>query len=405
MTGLEILGAAGSVLTIAEVSLRLFTAVSKFIKEARVAEDELRELMENVDHLRDTFANVQAMKEDRENCQLGQAEVKFWKSIAKSHKTCTNSLQTFEETLRDLVSGERPTGGWKQKASLRMKLNTSSSIIAKLEKNIHTHIQLVNINLTLIQVSIGTSPPAQLDTAINDSRSHIRTLRRDGQSYEVPSHMEPRDIDNDSAIDVECGINDLEESVRAARAFVLLPKLISAINNEDEDVIEVIEGLLEEGADVNFRDGDDWTPLHHAALGGNEDVIEILLEPQYKADIDATCPAGKTPLHYTTWQGWTAVAKTLLDHGAGVNIEDNAGRTCFYHAVERRKYDFVKMLLDKDVPFDMGNLPETSRDIKNLLEKYQRRNQQRNQQPTRVSPRSTASSGSSTRSLFGWRKR
>ena len=67
------------------------------------------------------------------------------------------------------------------------------------------------------------------------------------------------------------------------------------------------------------------TPLHYAAANGNPDIVNMLLdggaEPN-KADI-----YGDTPLHLAAWYGHRDLVVSLLDRGAAPNMEDECGDT------------------------------------------------------------------------------
>jgi ankyrin repeat protein len=53
--------------------------------------------------------------------------------------------------------------------------------------------------------------------------------------------------------------------------------------------------LVANGADIDARTNDGWTPLHVAANEGREEPVQFLLEN--KADINAKTSRGWTPLH------------------------------------------------------------------------------------------------------------
>ncbi|MDP7585905.1 MAG: ankyrin repeat domain-containing protein, partial [Verrucomicrobiota bacterium] len=59
--------------------------------------------------------------------------------------------------------------------------------------------------------------------------------------------------------------------------------------------IEAVKQHLVAGTDVNAKSkGNGWTPLHHAALKGQKEVVELLIEKG--ADVNAKCDVGWTPL-------------------------------------------------------------------------------------------------------------
>ncbi len=64
-----------------------------------------------------------------------------------------------------------------------------------------------------------------------------------------------------------------------------------AVDNEKVNAVRV---LLENGADPNLKDKDGLTTLHYAVLVENRKIIELLLEKN--ADVDAKDNEGETPM-------------------------------------------------------------------------------------------------------------
>ncbi|XP_073128612.1 serine/threonine-protein kinase 12-like [Henckelia pumila] len=88
-------------------------------------------------------------------------------------------------------------------------------------------------------------------------------------------------------------------------------KLMYLVNEGD---LDGIKELLDEGADVNFRDIDHRTALHVSACQGYADVAELLLENA--AEIDARDRWGSTPLADAVHYKKHDVIKLLEKHGA-----------------------------------------------------------------------------------------
>ena len=59
--------------------------------------------------------------------------------------------------------------------------------------------------------------------------------------------------------------------------------------------LERVKALLENGAEVNARDMDGLTVLHHAASDGRIDIVRLLIERG--ADVNAMDEEGRTPLY------------------------------------------------------------------------------------------------------------
>lgn len=86
--------------------------------------------------------------------------------------------------------------------------------------------------------------------------------------------------------------------------------------------VEDIHGLkscLAEGAEVNGRDQNGWTPLHRAAFKGKIESVKLLLN--HGANVDLVDDAGYTPLHCAVMAGHVQVALLLIAHGARANVK------------------------------------------------------------------------------------
>jgi uncharacterized protein len=67
--------------------------------------------------------------------------------------------------------------------------------------------------------------------------------------------------------------------------------LITAINNIN---VEIVKSLLENNADVNWKDGFNSSALMYAASKGDREIVDLLLK--YGADINANDGMGNTVL-------------------------------------------------------------------------------------------------------------
>ena len=81
---------------------------------------------------------------------------------------------------------------------------------------------------------------------------------------------------------------------------------------------DVLQVLLDAGADVNGPDDADETPLAAAANSGNIEAAGWLLD--HGAHIDRTLEFGATPLHVAIMEGHLPMVEFLLDRGADPNI-------------------------------------------------------------------------------------
>lgn len=107
------------------------------------------------------------------------------------------------------------------------------------------------------------------------------------------------------------------------------------------DCKDIVELLLTGAVDINVRDKyAGWTPLHWAALGGQQSITELLLAKG--ADVNAKGKDGETPLQRAASDGNRDVVELLLAKGADANTVDRYGNTPYrraYEFMDRWKYD------------------------------------------------------------------
>lgn len=104
----------------------------------------------------------------------------------------------------------------------------------------------------------------------------------------------------------------------------------------------VVRLLLEKGASVTAVDREGETALHAGAMGGNKTVVRLLLDKGANYSVgDAT---GWTPLHTASFSGRDAVVQLLLEEGADVLARDNDGSRAIDLATSRGKVKVVLLL-------------------------------------------------------------
>ena len=47
-----------------------------------------------------------------------------------------------------------------------------------------------------------------------------------------------------------------------------------------EGKLDKVQKLIDDGADVNLKDSDEWTPLHHVATKGHIETVKSLIDKQ-----------------------------------------------------------------------------------------------------------------------------
>jgi tankyrase len=88
---------------------------------------------------------------------------------------------------------------------------------------------------------------------------------------------------------------------------------------------DVVEYLLQFGANVHARDDGGLIPLHNACSFGHAEVVQLLLK--HGADANSRDNWNYTPLHEAAIKGKIDVCIVLLQHGADPNIRNTDGKT------------------------------------------------------------------------------
>jgi ankyrin repeat protein len=92
------------------------------------------------------------------------------------------------------------------------------------------------------------------------------------------------------------------------------PCLIAALSTSRADKLEVLDLLIENGADIEQRGHNDYTPLHWAAVHGDAQSLELLL--RHGADVTARTRIDEyeTPAEAAERAGQHGIAGRLRRH-------------------------------------------------------------------------------------------
>ena len=126
-------------------------------------------------------------------------------------------------------------------------------------------------------------------------------------------------------------------------------------NAVDFGCLEAVRILIEYNADIHIRTDVGQSPLHIAAspwdYRDQVDIMQLLLD--HGANPNARDNDNATPLHHSSWWGKEGTIKRegtvegtrlLLKHGAVIDAEDNEGRTSLQLALEHRRDEIVTCL-------------------------------------------------------------
>lgn len=113
---------------------------------------------------------------------------------------------------------------------------------------------------------------------------------------------------------------------------------------------EVTKVLLDNGADVNAKNGEGNTPLFAAVHQQNAEVAAMLIRKG--ADVNAKNNYGYAPIRAASRNGNAEILKILIDGGADVNLKDNQGSTPLHVAVDEGDAETVRILIANGADID-----------------------------------------------------
>jgi len=88
----------------------------------------------------------------------------------------------------------------------------------------------------------------------------------------------------------------------------------------DDNNVEGVKSAIQNGADVNGVDDNNWTPLITASYNDNLEIVKLLT--QLGADVNKTTSSDHSALTYGTYNDNLDIVKILIQLGADINARN-----------------------------------------------------------------------------------
>lgn len=131
---------------------------------------------------------------------------------------------------------------------------------------------------------------------------------------------------------------DVDSQIQGGRGNILF---LEASSYGQTDIVNV---LIQAGANVEFQDNDGCSPLHVASQNGHTEIAKLLIEAS-AINVESLTNEGLTPLHVASQNGHIEIVKLLLKAKANIGIQDSLHWTPLYTATANGHTEIVKLFI------------------------------------------------------------
>lgn len=126
----------------------------------------------------------------------------------------------------------------------------------------------------------------------------------------------------------------------------LAQPIIDAVKKEDIDAVRDI--LKNQPDEINHRDAEGFTPLHHSVRTTQIGMSRYLLD--HDADPKAVANNGMTPLHFVSH---SEIARLLTRYNIPLDVQDKTGSTPLHYIAERGRPGLGEVLYERLAKLDI----------------------------------------------------
>ena len=234
------------------------------------------------------------------------------------------------------------------------KITLESQLIEIIKnKEMADHIKHAKIDMLIrlgVDVNVMCGAKSALMFANDKSERKIAELLKDNGAKEFLDEGEARNLGEKLGAKCHNGGGDIDEVKelidQGAEIDVVYeggPIFTSLIWASGNGYTDVVEYLIEKGANINQKMREDVTPLMWACVKEQIDIMELLIKKG--ADINVKDEEGDTPLMHASNYGYMDIVEMLVEKGANVNEVTNGKRTALMKAVMNEHYEIAEYLI------------------------------------------------------------
>jgi uncharacterized protein len=183
--------------------------------------------------------------------------------------------------------------------------------------------------------------PLMKAATVPDAENISELLKRKAEIIRelLKAGADPQLQDNFGGTPWEQAIIKNQQELVVAFEGVKETQMIVAASTGD---VSVVKKMIEEGADVNYKDSDGWSALSEASLAGQVDVLKLLIDSH--VDVNLKHQKGWTALMVAAQKNQIQAAQVLLKAGADPKIRSDDGVTAAMIAIKQGNNDLAELL-------------------------------------------------------------
>uniref|UniRef100_A0A0K6S734 Uncharacterized protein n=1 Tax=Chromera velia CCMP2878 TaxID=1169474 RepID=A0A0K6S734_9ALVE len=164
--------------------------------------------------------------------------------------------------------------------------------------------------------------------------------------------------------------NACRKSQKQQFLFQPSPQTSAIITAASHGYTDIVEKLLEKGADVNVVDKrHQKTPLFIAAEKGRQQTARVLIRRGAYLEVKDKVYSA-SPLWIAAANGHRGIVEDLLDAGGRIDVQDGGGATALWIATVNGHKEVVKLLLEKGADRTNKKMNRTAEEVA-VLKKFQ----------------------------------
>ena len=204
--------------------------------------------------------------------------------------------------------------GWKKVAS---PLNA----VSKWRDYVSSRRKVLDQKVSRVIASFREGPAPKEESRKKGTYEDLNSTLR-GIDSDINDDEEEKQFDYENSVvtditasfEVKSGDMRSGKSTLSSRTLIYyFSKLASSARTEDMVDLDFVEGLLDNGADINLTDKHGQTIFHEVARAWHIDVAKFLIEKN--ADVNKADKFGRTPLHVASAVNYFEMVEFLCQNG------------------------------------------------------------------------------------------